>query len=101
MVLLAKNLSTNLFTQLTIRDNNNGRLSGQNFWEYLTNLNWGAEGGKLANMINRRLEKARNYAYCTKSAHIKIPLKVRQVHFCYVFVSLKSFSILLIVFQDA
>ncbi|OXA40722.1 hypothetical protein Fcan01_24599 [Folsomia candida] len=74
LVLLAHNLSTNLFTQLTISDS--GKHSGpKNFWDYLTKLEWGRDSGKLANSVNRKLEKAPNYAYCTEHAHLKIPLK--------------------------
>lgn len=98
LVLLAKNLSTNLFTQLTIRET--GAHSGKNFWKYLINLKWGENNGELANRVNRKLEKSRNYAYCTESAHIKVPLTVRttfrqlqSLSWCNIVVNITSFTL--------
>jgi len=73
-VLLANNRSSNLFDQLTIKDQRGG-LNGKNFWSYLVGLRWRDANSKLANEVNRKLEKTRNYVYCSERAHLRVLLK--------------------------
>lgn len=74
MVLVNNSMGLNPLADLKIKDR--GPNKGKSVLDVVDNAPWKDDNGKLTKEIGRKFETGKQYAFCTESGRVRVPIRV-------------------------